>query len=428
MTDPWQPLLAGDLAARALEAVHAIADALPDPTFPAAGGEVQPAAGAWQSVVATGHAGQALFYGYLALHGGEERHSDAALERLGRAVEGLAAVPMSESLFTGFPGIAWVAEHLEGRLFAAEEDGNAEVDEALLPALAQSPWRGEYDLIFGLAGLGVYALERLPRPSAASCLEQVVARLAERAERVPQGIAWFSPPESVPEFQREMYPRGLYNLGTAHGIPGVVPLLAAACRAGVAADLARPLLADAMAWLLARRVAPEQGYRFPHMFHPDAQPYPSRIAWCYGDVGVAAALLAAARAAGEPEWERAAVAAALCAAERPPERSAVLDAGLCHGAAGVAHLFNRMYQTTGEPRLGAAARDWFARALDYRQPGAGIAGFRAWTVGDKEKEGGSWREDPGFLEGTAGIGLALLAAVSPVAPDWDRLLLASLAP
>lgn len=32
---------------------------------------------------------------------------------------------------------------------------------------------------------------------------------------------------------------------------------------------------------------------------------------------------------------------------------------------------------------------------------------------------------PGFLTGAAGIGLALLGAVSPVEPSWDRLLLCS---
>lgn len=39
-----------------------------------------------------------------------------------------------------------------------------------------------------------------------------------------------------------------------------------------------------------------------------------------------------------------------------------------------------------------------------------------------------WRVDPGFLTGAAGIGLALLAAVAPVKPEWDRLLLVSIPP
>jgi hypothetical protein len=176
-----------------------------------------------------------------------------------------------------------------------------------------------------------------------------------------------------------------------------------------------------MSWLLRRQQPAGTVFCFPHFYHPDSQPVMSRIAWCYGDPGMAVTLLAAARGAGEPAWERAAVETALSAASRPEELARIRDAGLCHGSAGIAHLFNRLYQATGEPRLAEAARFWFEWTLRFRQPGNGVAGFRAWNT-DGENE--SWREDGGFLEGAAGIGLALLAATSTVEPEWDRLLLA----
>ena len=117
---------------------------------------------------------------------------------------------------------------------------------------------------------------------------------------------------------------------------------------------------------------------------------------------------------------------ALRAAIRPFAGSGVRDACLCHGAAGVAHLFNRLYQATGEEPLAAAARVWFEHTLAYRQSGLGVGGFRSWSSDLSGVSG--WRNDPGFLEGAAGVGLALLAAVSPVDPEWDRLLLAATPP
>ncbi|HEX2223156.1 MAG TPA: lanthionine synthetase LanC family protein, partial [Thermoanaerobaculia bacterium] len=151
-------------------------------------------------------------------------------------------------------------------------------------------------------------------------------------------------------------------------------------------------------------------------------PAMSRLAWCYGDPGLAVTLLVAARGAGVPEWEKAAVDTAVSAAARPYELSRIRDAGLCHGSAGIAHLFNRLYQATGEPRLAEAARFWFDWTLEFRQPGNGVAGFRSWNT---DTDGGQmWRGDAGFLEGAAGVGLALLAATSPIEPEWDRLLLA----
>jgi lantibiotic biosynthesis protein len=421
-SSPWQPLLEGDLADRALEAVFSIAEEIQ-----ARPGWVDPRIAEQQIVpfragLASGAAGQALFYGYLALHTEEERWADLALGLLDQAGEAVASIPMTESLYSGFPGIAWVGDHLRGRLFEGDPEENREVDEALLSAFAHPDWPREYDLINGLVGLGIYALEGLPRPTAAACLERIVARLAERARDEPEGAAWFTPPELLPEHQRAEQPEGLFNLGLSHGIPGIVALLGAACDAGITG--ARPLLDRAMAWLLARRQPAGRGFCFPHFYVPDTELGGSRLAWCYGDPGMAAALLVAGRGAGEPAWEQIALEVARDAAGRPKEAARVQDAGLCHGAAGVAHIFHRMGCTTGDEALTEAARVWYERTLDYRIPGLGFGGFRSWSSGLNQEL--DWRDDPGFLEGAAGIGLALLAAVSPVDPGWDRVFLESL--
>jgi lantibiotic modifying enzyme len=422
MNEPWRPLLSGDLADRALEAILAIAEDIParnDWTHPRVD---ESYAGPWRAGLASGAAGQALFFGYLSLHTGEERWADLALDFLDKAGEAVASFPMTESLYSGFPGIAWVGDHLRGRLFEGDPDENREVDEALLAAYEHPDWPGEYDLINGLVGLGIYALEGLPRPTAAAVLERIVARLAERALDEPEGAAWFTPPERLPEHQRVEQPDGLFNLGLSHGMAGIVAVLGAACAAGIPG--ARPLLDRAMAWLLARRLPAEEVSCFPHFYVPGVEPRGSRLAWCYGDPGMAAALLVAGRGAGVPEWERIALEVARSAAERPEKEARVQDAGLCHGAAGVAHIFHRMYIITGDESLAEAARSWYEKTLSYRTPGLGFGGFRSWSSGpDLELD---WREDPGFLEGAAGVGLALLAAISPVDPGWDRVFLESL--
>jgi lantibiotic modifying enzyme len=422
MTQTWKPLLTGPLADRVSRAVREIAEALPGASS---------RDGAPQASLASGLAGQALFYAYLAIATSDEAAADRAAEFLEKAADELANTPLPPHLYAGFPGVAWTMEHLQDLLFEAPEGEEAEdpileIDEALMGPLGRSPWVGEYDLIGGLAGLGVYALERLPRPSARELLARVVDRLAELAEEMEEGSAWFSPPERLPEWQREIHTRGNYNLGVAHGLPGVVPVLAGACAAGVAVERARPLLESSVSFLLARRLPPGSQSCFAGTYAPWEEPAPTRLAWCYGDAGIAAALLAAARAVGNAEWERQAIDIALIAAARDESTSHVRDAGLCHGAAGVGHLFNRMFQATGEERLAEAARFWFERTFTFQAPGEPVAGFQAWEMGVQGQPG--WRPDAGFLEGAAGVGLALLAAVSGVEPAWDRVLLVSLPP
>ena len=178
-----------------------------------------------------------------------------------------------------------------------------------------------------------------------------------------------------------------------------------------------------MRWLLARQLPAGKGSCFGTAFVAGEEPIASRLAWCYGDPGIAATLLVAARAAGEPAWEDKALEVARAAASRPAERSFVRDAGVCHGAAGLAHLFNRFWQASGEEVFRDAARFWIERTLELRSPGEGIAGFRAWHA--MTGSTGQWAAVPGLLEGAAGVALVLLAAVSPVEPEWDRILLVS---
>jgi lantibiotic modifying enzyme len=418
----WQPLLDGVWRERALEAVEAIADSLRAgcSAWAAPGAIVDPS-------LAGGAAGLALLFAYLARARPGAEDEAAARHWLAQAVQAVSGIEVPASLYGGLTGVAWAAAHVGERFLDRDTEAIIdEIDEVLLEHLSRSPWPGTYDLIDGLVGFGVYALERGPHAAtAAACLEHVIDHLAEMAERRPEGLAWESCSEWLPPDVQKDRPTRYHDLGLAHGIPGVLALLGRACAAGVAAGKARLLLAGAARWLMVRRaMVGTDG--FAYIVELAHRAVPPRLAWCYGDPGVAAALLLAARCVGEPCWERAALAVARRAAERPPDEAEVVDAGLCHGAAGLGHLFNRLFQATGEPRLREAAQFWFQRTLQMRHPKRGIAGFAAWRGG--RKDGPEWTDDPGFLTGAAGIALALLAAVTPIEPAWDRVLLVSIPP
>jgi lantibiotic modifying enzyme len=327
---------------------------------------------------------------------------------------------MSASLHGGFAGVGWMYSHLFGSRKTA--DGAEDVDEAVLDALGSTD---DYDLIGGLAGLAVYSLERLPRKSAIESLRRIVKRLDEMSETIGTGITWHTPPDRLPAWQRALCPNGYYNLGLAHGVPGVIGVLARISAAGVQRVKARRLLRGGVLWLLGQRRL-ERSSRFVAWVGPGTDREDCRSAWCYGDPGAAAALLMAARCVGEPRWEKEAIAIALAAAIRPPGDSGVTDAGICHGAAGLGHVFNRMYQTTGHEDLKRAAVFWFERTLEMRKrPSARgtVAGFS--TIGADRKGNPRHWADPGFLTGAAGIAMALLAAATPFEPAWDRTLLLS---
>ncbi|HEY0481478.1 MAG TPA: lanthionine synthetase C family protein [Kofleriaceae bacterium] len=339
----------------------------------------------------------------------------AAIAKLGERQE--------PGLYGGAARVAFAVGHL-----SAGEDADLAcemIERSLLRYLAQPT--ESYDLISGLVGIAVPVLQRIADGKASESSEPLARGILDQLSRLARpmdtGLAWFTPPSLLPEWQRAVAPDGYTNLGLAHGVPGVVAILARYVAAGVEADRARVLLDGAVAYL--RSVAePRVGARYPAWL-PTRPGWNNRVAWCYGDLGVAVALMAAAIATGRDDWRGEALELARGMAGRSFETSQVVDAGLCHGAAGVAHLFNRLAQATGDSELARTADTWFGHTLALRRGGEPIAGFpRAAFQGDEL----TWESSADLLTGASGVALALHAAISPIEPAWDQLLLADLSP
>jgi hypothetical protein len=381
----WTQLLSGEDAQRASRAVERLL----------AGPRARGAS------LASGDAGIALALAEFAAARCDHRAAHAARMRMNRAIAAMARDVMAPWLFEGFAGVAWVAHHVFG-------EGSAEVDTALA-RVARHPSIA-HDLYGGLAGLGVYALAR-PRAG----LGHVVTSLRTSAVRDTNGATWETAIKTLPPNALPHGTRRHFNLGIAHGLPGVIGFLAltleGAAGSGQDAGTGRgsrslaatsaALLDVAVRGLLAHRLPDGATSCFPGWIDPGVAPLPTRHGWCYGDAAIARMLWLAARAADEPAWRRAALEVARQAAVRPLQTGGAVDAGICHGSAGLGHIFNRHWQATGERVFADAARRWFRRAL------ARI---------DRVSGGG-------FLSGRAGVALALLHATTTREPTWDRVLL-----
>jgi lantibiotic modifying enzyme len=322
-----------------------------------------------------GRAGSAIFHAYHARTGFVDRSSDTPWEHLDWTLQGVEDSALDTvGLWSGYAGLAWALRHIHRVLDAPFEHSTTEEIDAVLEEVARQPWTDPLDLTKGLVGLGVYALEWLPCPRAQALLATVIRHLGREAAREADGVTWRLRPEP--------------DLGMAHGVAGVVAFLSLACASGAAPDRARALLEGAVPWLLRHR--------------QDSTAH-RRAAWCDGEPGVAAAFVLAGMATANAAWKREGAALAREIARRDLETMDLPDSGLCHGTAGTAHLLNRLWQWTGDESCREAASSWMLRLLQRRRP-----------TGDE-----------GLMTGSAGIGLALMAAVGEQEPEWDRLFLLS---
>lgn len=369
------------------------------------------------SSLAGGASGLALLYATLGRVTGDEAATEHAFGLLDFVAEHVGLAERFDPTFYGsHVGAGFAYTLLEGSLIEAD-DQDSDIDEMVGRLLGVSPWLN-YDLIHGVVGLGVYALTRLPRENARRQVLLTIERLRETAKETPEGLSWWTNPAVVTEQRAEMYPEGYYDYCLAHGNAGIVGFLARALAAGV--EEARPMLESVTNWLLSSRLPNGE---FPGMVGPGEEPKGTRTAWCYGDPGVAISLLAAGQALGDDGIVKVAVDTAAGCIGRPPEVAGVVDAGLCHGSAGIAHVFNRFWQASGDDRFADLARYWIRYTLDNRVD-VEYAGFPSMS-GFDQPEGPSLKPSAAMLEGAPGVGLALLAAASTDEPRWDRMLLLS---
>jgi hypothetical protein len=360
------------------------------------------------------HLGVATLFGYIAqtdvLDAGElaERELDIGLTLV-------AERGASNRLMGGLSGIGWMLGHVAGS--DAADRVCAAFDDQIERALAVPQWHADFDLIRGLAGYGVYALTRGRRGQRIAT--RILDHLEHTSERAEVGVRWRTPRALVPEAFQTAFPDGRYDLGLSHGIAGVVAVLARFVAAGIESERSARLLEASVTYLLA---APRPAHgRFAEVQHPDRpEVIGCRMAWCYGDLGVVLALLAAARAMDRGDWEAEALAAARDMATRPFEVTGVIDTAICHGSAGLAHFFHRLRLAYDDELFADAARFWLRKTVELRRPGVGLGGF---ATGERVDGEVAWSENFSLVGGAPGTALVLLAAATSVEPGWDEMLM-----
>ncbi|MFE0044304.1 lanthionine synthetase C family protein [Streptomyces albireticuli] len=373
--------------------------------------------------LADGGPGLALAYAQLDRCAPDPGPRAMASGYLAATVEGAESAGTPPGLFGGLAGPAFAAWSLScdtASLTALDERVRAEVPvRARALARAHGVATRAFDVISGLTGTGAYLLCRAAEDPASedalrTVLTSLVALCGERAG-LPH---WHTPVEAIRDAgRRAECPYGALNCGMAHGIAGTVALLALALRSGITVPGHREALVRAAAWLGARSSEDEWGPDWPAVVPlpgpssaaPPARPMAGRGSWCYGAPGIARALWLAGDALGDDRQRALAVRALKAAHRRPPARRRAGTApGLCHGMAGLLQITLRFAHDTGDADFSAAAVELTRRLL-------------TWC----EKDRAFAEEGPGFLDGAAGVVLALLAAATDAAPAWDRALLLS---
>jgi hypothetical protein len=370
--------------------------------------------------LAAGTAGTALAHIERAMTTGDWTSADAHIRQVTTGpIDGGAHT----GLFYGLPAVMFV-------LHTASADGDpryrcaAEALDAPLLRLARRRLRlaaermshgapaafGEYDLLYGLTGVGALLLLRAPGDDAFADILRHLVRLTEPRREGGQALpGWWVAHDPDPILPS---PGGHANLGMAHGAAGILALLALAARRGHLVDGHATAIEYLLDWIDRWRQDSNDGPWWPEWLTREdlrtgrpTQDWPGLVSWCYGAVGIGRARQLAAIALNDAA-RRTAAENDLAASLTDHNLNRIIGAGLCHGMAGV-------YQTTYR-----ATQDTRRPALQQRLPALATALAR-------QAARRPAKETPGLLTGDAGTSLASHTTRHTLPPrsGWDACLL-----
>lgn len=335
---------------------------------------------------------------------GREADLHAAAAHLRHGMGLLDAIPLSSSLYRGITGFGWALQVFPmPELFPERGEILRDLDELLADGLEVTR-NHNIDIINGVAGVVVYALARGAGESSSEGLWQALDALIVRY------CASWSPGS------HESDKHASNNLGLAHGVPGLLAVGAVAHARGLLSDAASDALREGYdtLWSVARE--PEGLCWYPTYHSIQTR---SRLAWCYGGLGIAATfkLGIALDAANALRFER---VLASSVAQYESGQHGIRDASFCHGEAGV--TLSLEYLARGadlddelRARLHAAAIRSGTLALDAEQRDLGEGAFLHSTAAGMVHR-------MSFLEGGAGVALAITSAHADAPRPWMQLI------
>lgn len=288
----------------------------------------------------------------------------------------------------------------------------------------------EYDVIQGLSGIGRYMLFLKEDPNSLKILKEILKYMNKLCNNINvEGHdvpGWYTPPAYfIDEKQLEQYPNGNFNCGLSHGIAGPLALLSISLLNNVEVEGQREAIFKILTWyekvMLRDNFGPYWGVHvsLEDELKGENTTLYTRAAWCYGTPGVARAIWLAGCALKEEKYKELSCEAFHSIFKRTEKSWNIASPIFCHGYAGLLHITKLMYEDTKDLRF----IEYIDKLLNniLKQYDANSP----FCFCDLIHEEATVKEfnNPGLLEGSAGIALVLLSLIKPTRTQWDSVFL-----
>jgi len=338
---------------------------------------------------------------------------------MGRSIENIAEKSFlmydNPTFCFGRSGINWFFSHLaKYELLSVEDlqylcDDSDNLKELALALLDQD----NYDFLHGASGIVYYFLKSESRVD-----ERFYKFFFEGIDKISdKGSIRNVPPYYNIENRRLQTDQ--FNIGLAHGLPNLIKIGMECVHRDICISESTNLVKRAIDFLIANVNTDQSRSFFSSLIVKGKAPSNfSRLAWCYGDLSLAFILYQASLLLKDKELEQFSLNILVRSTKRlDTKETLVYDAGICHGSAGIAHIYNKIWTLTNNPEFEDAGQYWIKKTLEFIDDTDLHTGALKYN-----SHSNGFSRDQYLLEGSAGIGLVLLSYLSHDF-SWDECLL-----
>lgn len=312
-----------------------------------------------------GELGTALFLIYYFKLRNNDDALKIALQTMGRIGQTINALEnKSPILSAGITGFGWLVSHIEKhRLY---QTGSVKllnnIDRIIVGQALDLLDKGDYDYLHGALGVGTYLLDRNRTKKNTESLIKYISKLKGLAIIEGDYVKW-----NDFDLNLKTTLKGEYNWGLSHGAPSILMFLVNCFEEDIEPLIVLPLIKGTVKFMLTVSQDPFLiGSCFPYKTADNVlRPEKSRLGWCYGDLGIIYILSRANQIIKLTEIDSYISEVSEFEANRKNlMENEIADAGFCHGASGVAHLFNKLYKLTKNENYKSSAEDLIVFLLE----------------------------------------------------------------
>ena len=242
--------------------------------------------------------GLAMFLADYTLHTKDDQFEDFVYQAVTDCLENInLAYGLSLS---GVAGIGWGVNYLVAREALSTEEVAPymqKLEEVIITSLNAPEEAKNYDLMHGFIGKIVYLIAQYQngitsKQTLVQAIRTSIQYLEQTAVHNDSGMAWKYPMSNDME----------YSLGLSHGQPAILVYLCDVLSLNLLSDeehqKIRDMIQGILQWLSDKRtINAQQRVAYPQSFNSNEEPKVfNRLAWCYGDPGMAIAFLNAGKA------------------------------------------------------------------------------------------------------------------------------------